>query len=629
MKKNTIFGLILFIFVGYASYSQVPAVYSNIKYDESGSLYYEKNNEKYYSGEEQSKYSLDKFRGAISGNSRGIVLDFGLSDFEGILYYGLINYKDSKYPSPVFYKRTSDIKKGKTAIDIKKRLSGIYDMSNWESNGYGTLGFRVTDKKGQMIYDGIVSFYYKDSVFSEAPTIEEGPFVADIRDKYATVWFRTREPENSSLTVDNKVMYMGEKTRRHEYVISGLKPSTKYNYKVKVGEFIRELSFKTSPKSGSRKPFTFAYASDSREGKGGGERSFYGVNYYVMKRIAALANAENAAFMQFTGDLISGYSNSEGDMNLQYANWRRSVEPFSHKMPIVVAPGNHEAIGKIFFDDERHWKAMVPDWDFETKSSSALFADNFINPVNGPHSEDGAVYDPNPDKTDFPPYAETVFYYTYDNVAMIVLNSNYFYVPSLSFDSGTGGNLHGYIMDKQLEWLKNTISDFEKDKTVDHIFVTQHTPTFPNSAHVSDDMWYDGDNKFRPVIAGKAVKYGIIERRDQYLDILVNQSSKVRAILTGDEHNYNRLNIEPGTPIHPENYGFEKIVRTRNIWQINNGSAGAPYYVHDITPPWSDAVEVFSTQTALVLFQVEGMKIDVIVKNPETFEIIDAFNISE
>jgi hypothetical protein len=49
----------------------------------------------------------------------------------------------------------------------------------------------------------------------------------------------------------------------------------------------------------------------------------------------------------------------------------------------------------------------------------------FVNPENGPVSEDGSIYDPNPEQVDFPSYSETVFYYTYDNTAMIVLNSDY------------------------------------------------------------------------------------------------------------------------------------------------------------------------------------------------------------
>ncbi|MEM9836659.1 MAG: hypothetical protein AAF828_09165 [Bacteroidota bacterium] len=70
-----------------------------------------------------------------------------------------------------------------------------------------------------------------------------------------------------------------------------------------------------------------------------------------------------------------------------------------------------------------------------------------------------------------------------------------------------------------------------------------HSPVFPNGGHSKEDMWYSGINEKRPFIVGEPVEEGMLQRRDQYLDILINQSSKVIAIPTGDEHNYNWLKI--------------------------------------------------------------------------------------
>ena len=291
--------------------------------------------------------------------------------------------------------------------------------------------------------------------------------------------------------------------------------------------------------------------------------------------------------------------------------------------------GNHEVVGKLFATKLGKRKSFLPDFPFETKSPSAIFAKNFTLPENGPISEDGSEYDPDANATDFPPYKETVFYYTYDNIAMIVLNSNYLYSPMLDEIENGGGNLHGYLMDNQIKWLEETVSKLEKDKTIDHIFVTQHTPTFPNSAHTDDDMWYGGDNKYRPRISGKLVKKGIIERRDEYLDILVNKSSKVKVIFTGDEHNYNKTKITKNINIYPEKYPFTKVKRKRTIWQINNGSAGAPYYAQDKNVPWTKAVSGFTTQTALVLINVNGKKIKVKVVNPDTLELIEEYKIED
>jgi hypothetical protein len=274
------------------------------------------------------------------------------------------------------------------------------------------------------------------------------------------------------------------------------------------------------------------------------------------------------------------------------------------------------------------WRVKKPfridRFPYETESGERLFADNFVNPLNGPESEDGASYDPDKNKADFPSYHENVYYYIYDNVAMIVLNSDYWYSPSTELIPHTGGGVHGYIMDQQLKWLESKISILENDPRLDHIFITLHTPFFPNGGHVDDDMWYEGNNNVRPYIAGKPTKKGIIERRDDLLDLLVNKSRKVIAILTGDEHNYNKLKIGPEVEIYPTDYPANKIKLLRTIYQINNGAAGAPYYAQQQVP-WSPAVSGFTTQNALVLFHVRGKSIEVEVINPDTLEEIEKY----
>ena len=97
------------------------------------------------------------------------------------------------------------------------------------------------------------------------------------------------------------------------------------------------------------------------------------------------------------------------------------------------------------------------------------------------------------------------------------------------------------------------------------------------------------------------------------------------AIFTGDEHNYNKVEITPEVNIYPENYEYPKLQRSRTLWQINDGAAGAPYYAQDTTPPWTKAVSGFSTQLALVLVYVDGSKISVKVMNPDTLEMIDEY----
>ena len=627
IRCQTVIIILLLLSTGHLLAQSVPASYSNMGYDKQGRLYLQvADTLRLYADTSSSPLTLENLLGDPKGTEEGIAFNFRNPDLNGTLYYGFIPYEDARYPLPVYFKRTAAIKNGKTEIKIKKSMSGRYDMIHWEEKGKGTLGYRVADDRGNFLYDGMISFKGKGP-FEIDDTVIEGPFVNLLTEQGAAISFNTNTKIKASVTVDGKKFEDVQPAYHHEINLNGLKPSTRYTYTIHYGDNSLNYDFKTAPQPGSRRPFVFAYASDSRAGRGGGERNIYGSNAYMIKKIMAVISLQKAAFMQFTGDLVSGYRTNPGQMELQYANWKHAIAPFAAYLPVIATMGNHEATVHTFPGLGRYG-ISVDKFPFETYSAEAVFARNFVNPLNGPESEDGAVYDPHPQTIDFPPYKETVFYYTYDNVAVIVLNSDYWYAPSLKHFVKASGNLHAYIMDKQLEWLKQTLQSLENDEHIDHIFVTQHTPFFPNGGHSDDDMWYKGDNTHRAVVAGKPLKKGIIERRDELLDLLVNQSDKVAAVLTGDEHNYNRLKISPETPIYPDNYTHQKIKLKRTIWQINNGSAGAPYYAQEKLP-WSSFVEGFTTQTAVVLFDVNGKKINVRVINPDTLEPVDEFILRE
>ena len=605
----------------------VPKVYNNLVLDDVGNLYYQIENGYIPEYKLTPVYTLEKLQANPKATKTGIAFDLKDKNFNGLMYYGFIPYGDSKHPYPVYFDLSSEIIEGKATIDILNNLSGKYDMIDWQKTGKGTIGYRILNHKGEFIYDGKISFK-GTGPFDIDYTIIEGPFINIIKPESVTISFKTNEKVMASVRIYEKEYFDEKKTKDHEIFVNSLNADTKYVYTVILpGENKQTYWFSTSPEEGSRKPFVFAYCSDSRNAKGGGERNLFGTNYYIMKKIMAVSNMMGVKFMQFSGDLIDGYIINEGEMDLQYANWKRAVESFGHYFPIYTSMGNHEGLLNAFVDTNDMF-IRIDKFPFDEKSSEAIFARNFVNPVSDLESEDGTYYDPDEKNIDFPSYKENVYYYVYDNVAMIVLNSNYLFAPDLNRYQNIGGNLHGYIMDNQLAWLKKTIQMFNSDSLIDHIFVTLHTPAFPNGGHVDDDMWYSGNNEFRPYINGKPVKKGIIERRDEFLEILINQSEKVHAILTGDEHNYNRLLITDKMSKYPENWDKEKLKLNRSILQINNGAAGAPYYAQELTP-WSDNVSGFTTQNAVVLVYVDGEKIWVKVINPDTLETVDEFVIHE
>lgn len=600
---------------------EVPAVYSNIAYDEAGKLYFQnpETGEKIYQQDTAPPFTLSQIEQSMSGSDEGLAFDFQDEAFEGHIVFGLISLKDGKYHQPVFFRKPARINKGKATVNISQ-LKGKYDFIGWELSGKVKLGYRIIYKDGTIVYDGKINLD-GTGPFSIDTCIIEGPFVNMLTHESAVISFRTNYPVRSGVEIDGKKFRTRESTINHEIYIDKLSAATAYNYTVQCGDVEESYSFQTAPNPASRTPFTFAYASDSRAGQGGGERSIYRCNAYMMKKLIGLAMQQEAAFFQFTGDMITGYSDNVDDMRLQYVNWKRCIEPFAAYMPVYVGIGNHESVNYIF-DDGSKYGILVDEFPFRTSSTESIFAEMFVNPRNGPPGEDRSKYDPDKKTRNFPTYKENVYYYTYSNVAMIVLNSDYWYAPSTDWIKHTSGNLHGYLMDNQLEWLSNTLKTFEKDNRIDHIFVTLHTPAFPNGGHIGDDMWYNGNNDYRPYVAGKPVDKGIIERRDQFLDLLVNHSTKVVAMLCGDEHNYSRMRLRQSTNIYLAEYEGFRLPVSRILWQITNGSAGAPYYSQERTP-WRPAVKMFSTQYALCLFHIDGIKVTLEVLNPDTLEEIE------
>ncbi|HEY0679638.1 MAG TPA: metallophosphoesterase family protein [Chitinophagaceae bacterium] len=601
-----------------AQLPRIPASYSNIHYSDSGRLYFQKGEERFYADTAKARFTLQQMHGSPEGGSDGITLNFGV--IKGTLVYGLIPYGKAPHPLPVF-RLSAPLQNGKVVINLKTNFRDPYDMVGWQQSGILHLGYRLMDERGMILYDGVVSVTGKGP-FTIVPAIYDGPYVSNLTHNSAVVWFKTDQAVAAGVTVNGKKYGSPQAATHHEITVNDLKPGTKYEYTVEYGSLSQTYSFKTAPNPGSRKPFVFAYTSDSRHANGGGERMIYGANAYIMKKIAALAYQQNAVFMQFTGDMINGYLSNKDEQLLQLTNWKKAIEPFWHYMPVYAGQGNHEALNYIFRNTRNNTTFTIDKFPYNITSAEAVMREAFVNPVNGPESEDGSKYDPDASQEDFPSYKENVFYYTYDNVAMIVLNSDYWYAPSVSREPGTSGGMHGYLMDNQIAWLRQVIDKLEADKNIDHIFLTQHTPVFPNGGHVGDDMWYRGNNEKRPYVAGKPVDKGIIERRDEYLDILINRSKKVLAVLTGDEHNYNRLQLTKAVNIYPDNYPHKKLNVSRPIYQINNGAAGAPYYAQE-KAPWSEHTKAFSVQNALCLFYVEGKKVTMKVVNPDTLNEID------
>lgn len=621
----------------------VRAIHSNLGEDSAGVYVLTPAGNKAYEVNPPAFPTLSQLMGTRTGYKDGIALDFQAPDFNGLVYYGFMPYGDGTYIYPVYVRQAPEVIGGKVKLPIRN-LRGRYDMIGWEAKGWGYLGYRVVSSKGAILYDGKIAFGYdaKADSFTALPTVVEGPLLQDVRATTAQVTYQTLSQVQTHIAGNSPLplpqldgpSVSGRQAWQVRLPMAESQPDGNPLALKLVADLGRlapptevAIPFRVRPLPVAHaQTFTFAYCSDSRDNQGGGERNVFGTNFYMVKRIGALAVSRAAAFVQFTGDLIDGYLTSVDQQRLQYANFKRALEPYWGSIPFICAPGNHEAHSRLFYDTQGQTYYSIDRYPYPDSSAEALFASEFANPISSLQSEDGAAYDPDPTVQNFPPYGETVFTYSYGNTAMVVLNSNYWYTVQQRHVPHVSGNIHAYIMDNQLAWLAHQLDSLERDTAIAHVFVTCHTPIFPNGGHVQDDMWYRGDNSYRPYVAGKPVAKGILERRDEILDLLVNQSTKVRATLTGDEHNYCRTQITEAMPRYPEGWNGPRLQLKRTIWQINNGSAGAPYYAQEQTP-WSAFTQAFTTQVALVFVHVNGDKLEVEVQNPDTLEVIDRFTL--
>jgi hypothetical protein len=620
VKQSKLTAILLAIaFAGQAQIkpgSEIPSVLTNLSYDQGGKLVLKSDGQVYTDWAKADEYKLPDIMGKLTGAADGILIDLNRPGFNGTIAYG--PYIDTAaYPAVAFIQKTVPVRDGKALLELKKTFVKATDLLHLADKGSGILGYRIIDSVGRIIYEGRVAFEGKGP-YSVVPTIVQGPMVNDLQPTGFILSYETQVPLRTSVTVGGRQFSDDNESTHHEITITGLKPSTAYTYTITYGQRTDSHPFSTAPAEGSRKPFTFAFASANRATAGGGERDFGGTNYQTSRTILAAAMQHNISFYHCQGDFTTGGNSSEEGHMMEYANFKRALEPFWCKIPVYTGFGDHETNKTRLVDDATKKNYSVELFPYNTMSGEATFAKAFVNPQNGPQSEDGASYDPDPEKENFPTYKENVYYYTYANAAMVVLNTEYWESKDPTV---TGGCPEGYIMDQQVKWLKETMQKLEGNSNIDHIFVIIHGAAFPNGDHLDDAMWWQGDNTSRAAVGKVLLKKGAIERRDEILDICVNRSKKFISFISGDEHNFSVLEVTSATQIYKEGYTGPKIQISRPFYNINNGAGGsAPYAL--LKSPWSASFKYFTHPPALAMITVNGKSVTLNAMQAETFEKI-------
>ncbi|NOX46329.1 MAG: hypothetical protein GXO89_05060 [Chlorobi bacterium] len=276
---------ISWLFLTGQSNTEIPVVYSNF-YFEDGNLIFkpEGSPDKMTWIPSEPVYYFDKIAKSPKGTENGLRFDFGDKNFNGTIYYGFILSENIKYPQPVYFHSTAKINAGIAEIDIRNNLSGKYDIANWEEKGFSRLGYRIVSSEGKIVYDGKINVRGKGP-FETDVTIVSGPFINQVTDSSVIISFETNVEIIAFVIADGHSFMDKTQNKNFELKIDGLKPLTEYSYTAKYGDYSDTYSFKTAPPPGYNKEFTFAFASDWRAGNGGGERSVFGVNAYIAKRL--------------------------------------------------------------------------------------------------------------------------------------------------------------------------------------------------------------------------------------------------------------------------------------------------------------------------------------------------------
>ena len=567
------------------------------------------------------------------------------------VYYGVIVPEEElgfpryrKIAKESLPKGGKSVTKHRIKIDVSKLESIYYDTGLIENRG-GEIVYRIEAFDPRLLasrfYDRRFRYVRKGDpktgTYSTCVTLTEGPFVDCLTHDSAVISWETDSACRGAVLIKRAEIADEADSSRHEILISGLKPDTRYVYRVRYcpdAGISREYSFRTALEPGSKRPFKFGFMSDGRRGVGGGERSQNGVNEKVLTEFITALYYKGAHFICFGGDLVNGYTSEMSDLESQFKTWKRIVQPVGARIPIYEAMGNHEQVGNFYrvsdLIEKNEYYLLFADREGEG-STEACFAREFVNPP-------GSVYGfgvPMPEERVFgvggaqtgPSYVENVYSFNYGNAHFVSLNTNYWYTgqryaPSRKFAykeaiiislKHLGGNREGYIRPNQLKWLEQDLQAAQDDKNIDCIFIYFHEPAFPNGGHLQDAMYWGTPGK------GELGGYNdtnvplgdVIDMRNRFWKV-VAKHDKVLAVLCGDEHNYSRTRID--SSIHPD-YLWP-------VWQIVSGGCGGPFYVQDKSVPWVNKVESFAMSKHFCLFTVDGDRVSITVYS-DTGEILD------
>jgi len=436
-------------------------------------------------GRPQTLLSLETIAGAVHAAPEGFSVRFpdevtlldgtvvAGKDIHGTVLTGPWPFasRDSRLRVKRFDRRDADVNSGSV------NLAAFFAPTTTNSEGWGpgsqgrfalrmelSLAVRKSDDGGNEtpqfkplgIFDTSLTVRMEqDGTFTRLPTILEGPAIhlvtSDHPDR-VVISLVTDKPHPATVALHNPERSIkgpaprktGAGWYQHEIPVDGLKPSTKYTYCVRVGETQSEdITFRTAPDKGAD-GFRFAFLGDSRGGVGNSMTDVAAVNVDTMERLCGVALREKTDLILFGGDFSTGYTQIEEDFRTQLRVWKQSAAGISGFIPFYTVPGNHEALMQTYKDPSTKYGLSFDLWPYDKHSTEAVFADEFINPTNGPQARPG-----------FPSYDETAYTFQYGCVKFIGFNTSNSRTVCLLGDFGAQSGVRRVLLGRWgwCDWL--------------------------------------------------------------------------------------------------------------------------------------------------------------------------------
>ena len=239
MNKRLLLGMLLGMLLTQplpAQHLIVPDAYGNLWYDNIFQrLIPKRDGPDFRLRRKTADFTLSSVTPQVAGAPDGLRLLFtSIGMRNGTLTYGLIPYGQSSFPTAVLRFEVKIDTNGAAFLPISKHLKDSYDHSGWQKKNFGVIGYRLTDPTGLIVYEGKQAFARTEKGFEPRPTVQRGPFVSEVTDKQAVLWYETSAPVFTSIKTDaaEDTFFSRDRKMHHEVRLTNLQAGSEYWYTV-------------------------------------------------------------------------------------------------------------------------------------------------------------------------------------------------------------------------------------------------------------------------------------------------------------------------------------------------------------------------------------------------------------